>query len=376
MLFNLRDSIFDNIDEPEVFDLLVNVHLSYKNGSHLFYITRSQNDKIQDSNLNSQIKETFKRIMNESMKLKTFLQNSTLKVYIHFKERSHPLENIINEIWICSHYAVSNNILIPTIILSENQGDIEVYNYIAQYYNKYISKENFGINFSRRGGGGSTTKDELYNINIHDRKLCLCLSDTDKKYPTCNYGSTLKDLQAMQSVYGIPLTKIFIYEAHEIENLLPTHIIIKALQDINPKDNRINSTKSIDDFLKKCNDQRIYMYLDIKLGILGKHLFDQTSEFFKYWSTHLIRANTNGFPFHCTCSSADPTSHTQNCTCAVIQGLGKRVAQPVSNYLRDTISSIQKDPFLPYSPVYDYWVTIGKEVIEWCCAPLNRQSTL
>lgn len=69
-----------------------------------------------------------------------------------------------------------------SIMLAENEDDIAFYKYVGQYYVRQNEIGNIRIHFEGQNGGGSTTANVLERIASEKKRMCLCITDSDRKY--------------------------------------------------------------------------------------------------------------------------------------------------------------------------------------------------
>ena len=87
----------------------------------------------------------------------------------------------------------------------------------------YLATQYLGsviLHCERRGGGGQTTAAEFATIQNSKNRLCLCITDSDKRYPGADLGDTAKAVQQVRDA-GQHLCELLHLEVRAIENLLP-----------------------------------------------------------------------------------------------------------------------------------------------------------
>ncbi len=163
-------------------------------------------------------------------------------------------------------YFQNSNLTRETKILCENAGDAFFFEKIAKYFYKNSEISNINLCFEEENGGGSYTS-VLYQKYIDNKNIfCLCLCDNDKKYPEDTIKDTL--LKVKNCINEHFLCDYIGLEAHEIENLIPFNYFEKL------RNTHHIPTKGIDFILniKSSQDSESLKFLDIKKGILYKHI--------------------------------------------------------------------------------------------------------
>ena len=154
-----------------------------------------------------------------------------VKAIVSFKE---PEGNVDNVIYFNPKFTSQFEYNEECHLLTENIMDSEFFAYITKAYqkNSRVDSGLFRIKFFPVQGGGSTIKD----VFVYECKLCehfcLCIMDSDKKWPNCTeYGQTAKEFIKYieeRNISDDELSKCRYYimqNVCEIENLIPMSVL-------------------------------------------------------------------------------------------------------------------------------------------------------
>ncbi|WP_013325124.1 hypothetical protein [Gloeothece verrucosa] len=257
----------------------------------------------------------------------------------------------------------------PTILLTENRIDGEIYHQITKLYNKH-KKIRFDIKSEIRTGGGNSTKDELRAIQktLQDieteNKLCLCIIDSDKKSPNdSNLGDTAKAVQEVyEQLKSNILVKWICLEVKELENLFP----IAWYEQVFTQDKNKNKSLSL---LKQLEKHEARKYISMKKGI---YLYDilqysvQDSSLHQYW-IEFIQSLEIETVISCL-EQLQCLRGKQACTCVIMPGFGTDILiKMIDNCVKERsltkCNDIEQDELLKLE-----WERIRQVVTDWCCA--------
>lgn len=242
--------------------------------------------------------------------------------------------------------AMRVNLYFPCALIGENLDDCEFYKLLAVRYLKEHNIKGINIAFHSSQGGGATTNKAFENSILVNRIPTLCIVDTDVKYhKTKKYpqepaiGDTAK--KVLDTLGKFPETTPPIYDllclpVHEIENLIPSCIII----NLSPKPKEMRSfLKS----LRTIDGGQPILYYDFKEGF-RKLKKDQAIE---YW--YAIAEYIGNY------NPPNTGTNTLVKTIELLKQTGQNGQQ--------TIYSVAVDDYLSV-----LWSDIGKKVFSWGCA--------
>lgn len=263
-----------------------------------------------------------------------------------------------NEIIVSADYVANPVFTSPTIVLSENQSDVHFYERIARAYMHWSSLGKVDLQLESRGGGGNTCDVEYEKIQSRLQRFCLCILDSDLKYPGCTIGGTLKAVQAVDSPSN-PLCLVFAIPVHEIENLVSISLYDLAIGS----DASRNRILPFLYYLEKSTFADARKYIDLKKGI---RLYDIISSncdmiYSKYWSVI-----TSDFKINLNCVANSPCKSRKTCSCVLVNGMGDRVLNDVINVLQNKNDSEVTN--LVNTELRPLWEMIGSLIVAWCGA--------
>ncbi len=161
-------------------------------------------------------------------------------------------------------------------LLGENYTDCNFYKLIAERYKALLpgKMRSLNITLQNKLGGGGTSHTVFEECVMTDKKLTLCLADSDikydvtKKYPDLRKGGTVKKLLGVNNHPSLkPYKQIFdFYElpVHEAENLIP----ISVLRDISENEHIFTMRPGIK-CLRKLYKKKLFraiLFYDFKKG--------------------------------------------------------------------------------------------------------------
>ena len=247
MIFELTDSLINErvIESKTHRQSLHNLFLGYEEGNLIL----SMSPDLLDF-LGGGLDDTLsKRVINR-------LQNSVLAHYDVLWQTKVVLENPdLDKHELSIDFFQKSSAIQPPILLCENLDDTRFYFALCEKYvgNDIINTKN------GQGGGGSSIADSLEKIVNSKDKFCLCIVDSDVKYPGCGDGGTYVAI-LNKNLERHPSYEVFKLSVHEVENLIPISIISKYIKD---KKNRVFSKR----LMEVDNNGDILKYYDIKAGV-------------------------------------------------------------------------------------------------------------
>lgn len=230
-----------------------------------------------------------------------------------------------------------------TDIVYEDVNDAVVYGVVANWYsNAILNNPNLPTRSTPVQGGGSRTY-VTYNLKQQDAKtFCLCITDSDKKYPDDEPGETSSKVRAIEDA-SKPLSFHLDLDFHEIENLIPLGFLDGLAGT--------NEAKSIIAELRKAeaNQEKVAkLYWDFKKGLRGHYA--KTCEGFRgYWYQAL-----DAEPLAC-----DVECTPNKCDCFLIR------PWPLKQDLRSAIERREVMDPSECEIIHGLWSEIGKTIISW-----------
>lgn len=239
-------------------------------------------------------------------------------------------------------------------LVGENYGDCKFY--IGMGY-RYCEEQRIGnprIVFGNVLGGGDTTDEALEECVTADKRLTLCISDSDytrdpelKAAPPLEKGDTAQAVEEKAEELknrGYFLFDVYILRAHEIENLIP----FEQLERVKESDSNIKKGVEFLKRLLEIQNGKPILYYDFKKGFPS--FKDPESE--SYWKS--IMEQVKDAP-----KNTDGTFQ--------YPALGRKILRLVKDNMSENDNEGYKttrlDPYLK-----ELWEKIGRLVYTWGCA--------
>ena len=250
-----------------------------------------------------------------------------------------------------------------SIMLAENEDDIAFYQYVGQYYVRQNEIGNIRIHFEGQNGGGSTTANVLERIASEKKRMCLCITDSDRKYGNDMPGETMGRIIEVTKRIQPEFYEVILLEVHEIENLIPISVLEKIVSQYRLDSQGIEFIK----YLVENDSTRTspVFYYDFKKGILKDDFIlkqnaskDEIKKFNKkelhrvYWKKYV-----EGFRGEIREESE------QN----LVSGICEKVLKYTLQYFQENVTGDRQLSFDPEEHLQDLWNEIGQKVYCWGC---------
>ena len=150
------------------------------------------------------------------------------------------------------------------ILIGENLNDTDFYKYISRYFAyKMDIKCALAPSCESINGGGNTTHSSYKRYAQADNRICLCITDSDKKHISHNVDETAKKVQEVHNNLQPKLCMQYCIEnVREVENLIPSNVLkIVCNDDVNR-----NKGFELSEIIKEYNPD-LYLYFDFKDGL-------------------------------------------------------------------------------------------------------------
>ena len=338
------------------------VSLGRKHGKHMLLSNRESMKQIRDCDyVNSDTKRVFTYLF-ENYPTFAYIKDKLsfyVKVVTGVKHMSLNQSDNANIFELSYDYLQEINIITETIVIGENQTEINFYNYLSKYYK---SKNNLGSMhtcFSPRMGGGSTTHTVYSSIQASEQNFCLCFVDSDKKHPTASLGDTLKAVQRIDNPAKL-LSHVHALNSREIENLIPLSILEKICKEDVNHNNGYESLKRI----VETENYKDILYLDFKNGLSIKNYRKIKDVNLKTFLDNLL-INSSLFNREVLDEIYNHENEDELEIEVLIQGLGSNVLDRTIRYLNDNGLA---EPELDFQEQIDEWNTLGEKFTNWTCS--------
>ena len=255
MVFELTDTLIDDVvfKNEDYKHSLNNLFLGYAEGNLLL----SASPELLDFLSTGLDDSLSKRVINH-------LQHKALVRYNVLWQTKVVLNNPnVHDHEIAIDFFRQSSAIQPPIVLCENLKDTEFYFALCREYfgEVFINTKN------GQGGGGSSVADSLEHIVVSNDRFCLCIVDSDMKFPGAKEGGTYKAISNKglepSSTYHVHKLNV-----HEIENLIPIDFMCQHIRD-----NRVRSFAKRLKGIDKNGD--ILSFYDVKKGINSKNIREE-----------------------------------------------------------------------------------------------------
>ncbi|MCJ8344639.1 hypothetical protein MJH12_03795, partial [bacterium] len=244
-------------------------------------------------------------------------------------------------------FLTSRNIQ-PTKIIGEDLNDIKVFEIMARYFLK-TKDINLKVEFEAQPGGGGNTAKILKSEILNSHKLCLCITDSDRRSPSNpKMQSTATNAHTVFINNKTPKVGFFIEKkVREMENYLPRLFYENWVCQHNDKSYIFEHIES----LNSSNDELIF-FVSMKDGLT----FEQASKEadWKNWLQSISKQMCD----KCKCD---------NCKCKVLDGYGSSLLERFVIYENEVnigIEAFQSSP----TGLVSLWEKIGQLLFSWGCA--------
>lgn len=253
----------------------------------------------------------------------------------------------INEIY-------DDSVFLKCVLLLENSSEKEIYYQMRNFYsaeNKYYVSCLFEV---RLGGGNTTAK--VFKDVVDDRRLCLCICDSDKTYPSCPLGSTARGIISFKTNHW-PLCEVFTTDPfREVENLIPFYLLLTLSTD------NANLLRPCQEYqsIVACNEEA-YRYIDVKLGLNLKKFRNLDNDTFSFIQNLMVKSGiktSSEVAFLCGLPDTDVDSRKEElilscCSSHILDEYNSTYgSSPIS---RANLTADQ----------YSKWFYIGKQLYNW-----------
>jgi hypothetical protein len=257
----------------------------------------------------------------------------------------------------------------PSVLLAEDADDARFYELVAC---AYVAQEKqlsgIDIRCSKRGGGGSSTEDQL--DAAANERFTICIVDSDRDWPGANHGHTARKvvkaggrLRASHRV-----AEVHVLPCREVENLLPGPLVLDALPSTTAPALRGRIADASDAGV--FGRDELFRYLDIKNGlslcdVLGAQP-QAKQDFLRAVYSRIGRPSPEERPCQDVCRG------TRNTPCSRFERLGDHLFQyVVSHAAEQTPHKLAGYLFSRKQQESDcgpIWTELGEVLLAWTCA--------
>ena len=356
MLIEIDDSIVSEAENgnTEAVDILRDLIISYSHGIHFVYANSHLLNRIIALKKLGDVEKMMYIKLKGKLKIIVGIRNIVVvKCILTYNETSRAEEGCI---YINPADFKEFCLFEKTVLIGENLNDCKVFRHISDKY--LCCHKLWGANciFFEMNGGGATTVDEYENQINNCTNFCLCIIDSDKKFPSDEIGGTAVEVKNKHTEIQPPHCDYYIMEdVSEVENLLP-HEMVKKVTAI--------------------NSNLLYLlrldiaFLDMKKGIV-KGVLQNTLA--KDYYCDLLSGHQQELDEINACYDdvSQRNLNKQEKKECIVPGFGTNLLKDVLGLSWDEID--WKKLKLTDSQVYE-WEEIGKRVFSWTCAPKRNRT--
>lgn len=365
MIFYLHDNLIDHLGSPSVKDCILALCLSHTQCRHIILASVkliSRSKKVYSDE--PQIIKAMNHVLKNITKTSSLMSNVELFCLVDFKGRKPTVAKFNGYKCVKIPYKLinpSNNIWMESYLLGEFADDCKFYEKLAENDIDRRGLTSYRVRFKHENGGGGSTHT-MYGVFQSERRPCICITDSDKKYPSDSVQGTASQVLHVNDVKE-PLSNIMIVNVHEIENLAPRNLIDLGLSS------QANYTSFSDALAEIQSIQRAFpneSFIDLKNGLNRFQMRSyRTSDpsLFNYFNRVLKRSGLVVRRDTYLCLSRTTCTTSKNCSCLLLH--------PIKSL--KIIKGIANHPtcFVGYGvPPFGakHWEAIGSKLFTWGCA--------
>ena len=363
MIFKIDKSCLDAINNKDRDSIIAldDLASNRRKGKNFIFAEKSVLEALYKADISEGAKQVFYSLFSKSSEDKLYLQavNKYINVVDKVIEPQIGKNGNKEEFKVELKSLKDSDIYDYTVLITENQNDSEFYKLIGKYYARSKNIIKSKIMFDPKPGGGDTTVKILsVTVNNATKKLCLCIVDSDKKFPKDTGGDTKKHIEKFIKEHPVQdIWKVIILDVHEIENLLPISYIEKCSKDVSTSSNTI---KFLNHLISSYPIPEAIFYFDMKDGIKKEKFicknpnnseiqkkFNENANFRYYWHNYVISYGIN--------INTVSSEH-------IINGIGKKILEKIIKEFSSQEISLEKDDYLK-----DKWISLGRDIFSWGC---------
>lgn len=250
-----------------------------------------------------------------------------------------------------------------SLMVAENEEDIEFYKFVGQYFVKKTGLGNLNINFEGKNGGGSTISNVLERIISEKNRMCLCIVDSDRKYKDASPGDTMQRIINVTQGIVQDYFEVLLLEMHEIENIIPLSVLENVVNENNLETKGLLFLKYLIDCDNTLNSP--VFYFDLKKGILKnsfildegadkekKKKYEKRGLYRQYWKKYIKEYGIK----------IDDDSDR-----ILVNGFCERILRYSLEYLHRMSCNDKLNLIEVEEPIQQVWEKIGEKVYCWGC---------
>lgn len=365
MLYYIDKSCVESLNngDSDAAEFLEQLILHRKKCKNLIVAERNVLRELSNSwNLSPIARSLYKILANRCSEFKLILSHSKKYYKVVSSYQGNKMVHSNNQIIIHLSMKEGNctDFTDRSILLAESTDDINFYKIVGNYYIKHQNIHRMGISFEEMIGGGDTTSTRLEQIIKEERRLCLCIIDSDKKYKDADYGDTLRKALNIVNKNNTENIELYPLPTHEIENLIPVEILCEVCKNIPESKTGIDFLKFL--LKRDSSEYSPVFYFDYKKGLPKNKFilktnstkedlkkFRRLDHFRQYWTEYI-----NAFGATIESDTNEP----------IIPGVCEKILSHAIKYLKD---QPQLEKVIANSYIQNLWLNLGSAVVTWGC---------
>lgn len=360
MIFILDDDLENHLNRVQCRDAIHQLSMAHRSGKHILYASRNTLQAIiKHPKLSETAKKVCRSVLSKIMNVNSLYDKAILRVRV-ISSGKKPIKIKLDgkhEILLPLRYINNTDITSKTILLGEYKRDSEIYFAYAktQLRHENISGVELSAHFASGNGGNTGKHYEDYQID--QNYLCLCLVDSDKKYPKDKIKNTAGSVKNLDRT-AYPLSSYHIIDIHELENLIDINLISDCY---NNNADFLNNKIKIR-LISQFNGEK---FLDLKSGLKKYTLLSDTrSCYTRFWKQIVDVGITSSIKCDKTQSTISHCSKFGDCSCIIIKPTPYMAAHALEKFKGNGYNSYH----LPEDSNIDEIKKITDLIFSWCCS--------
>jgi hypothetical protein len=249
---------------------------------------------------------------------------------------------------------VTSGLLQKPYLLVENLDDAIFYRFVTTELAKDINLAT-NVVFEPCNGGGNTTGNVYRHIKDAGERLCVCIVDSDRRFPAAGFGDTASKVINSDRDSPSALTESFVLPVCSIENLVPFEFLRKAYAQDPIVSARLNT-------YQQHHLDEIWPFLQLKKEIKCADLRETKKGFSVFWAAKLAcEEMVKGCAESIGCESRD------DCATTVLPAVS---GGPLGKVLPDLTAGTLK-LCAPVPTVKAAWLAVARLISAWACGGMQ-----
>lgn len=376
MLFILDNSLIDlvnNSDEKK--DVALNaIHRileAWKYGNHLVLAQEELFSKLlEDETFNDSDKKVVRSLQIQLVQRLGSLLNLKHHILVSNSIHLQRVETADGKMIIIVNpaFILTSHITEQPLFLTENINEETFYRKVTEAI-MFEKRTRFELSYLPAHGGGGSIFQAYKKYQLDRDRLCLAVGDSDKSHPLGELGGTASKLletnsENLEQNIECVLCSILINEAREIENIIPTNILMDICEG---NQERINFITWLQ-FLEAVNlDSRLF--INVKDGFSFREIINSADDIKNnYWIRIFSDRLKNCYymqGFEC---------FANGCSCVDFSGMGPATLINVIEKINSLTPQKMNEAGKNNPALYRLWNIIGDVCVSWFCAPKQSYS--